>query len=50
MTNRRTHQFVAFACSVVMTLTIFSSVASLSSPDHAGQWVVQSTQTQPAHG
>ena len=50
MTNRHTHQFVAFAFSVLMTLSIFSGVASLSSPDHAGQWAVQSTQVEPARG
>lgn len=50
MTHRRTHQFVAFALSVLMTLGIFSGVSSFASPEHAGQWFVQSTQAQPARG
>ena len=36
MTAPRTQRFVALTLSVFTTLTIFSGVISLSSPDHAG--------------
>ena len=41
MNTSRTPRFVAFALSVMMTLTVFSGVASLSSPEHAGQMLVR---------
>jgi hypothetical protein len=47
MTPRHTHQFIAFACAVLMTLTIFSGVVSLASPEHGGQggqWLAQATE------
>ena len=39
MNTARTPRFVAFALALMMTLTIFSGVTSLSAPEHAGQWL-----------
>jgi hypothetical protein len=47
MNTARTPRFVAFALSLVMTLTIFSSVTSLSSPEHAGQLLVRVNSETP---
>lgn len=47
MNTARTPRIVAFALSLVMTLTIFSSVTSLSSPDHAGQWLARTNSEAP---
>lgn len=41
--NTRTHTIAAFALAVVTTLGIFSGVAGLSAPGHAGQMLVQAT-------
>jgi hypothetical protein len=41
MSHRHTHQFMAFTCAVLMTLTIFSGVISLGSTEHGGPWLVQ---------
>ena len=50
MTTARTPRLVAFALSLMMTLTIFSSVASLSSPEHAGQLLARAEAVQAKHG
>jgi len=48
MPIRRTHRIVAFALSLVMTLSIFSGVGSLASHEPAGPWLVQwLSATQP---
>ncbi|MBT9488553.1 MAG: hypothetical protein IV093_13680 [Rubrivivax sp.] len=47
MTTPRTARFVSFALSLIMTLTIFSSVTSLSSPEHAGQLLVRVNSETP---
>jgi hypothetical protein len=47
MITLRTHRLVAFALSLLLTLTIFSGVSSLSSPGHAGQWLVQTGSEAP---
>lgn len=47
MNTSRTPRLVAFALSLVMTLTIFSSVTSLSSPEHAGQLLVRVNSETP---
>jgi hypothetical protein len=47
MNTTRTPRIVAFALSLVMTLTIFSSVTSLSSPEHAGQLMVRVNSETP---
>ena len=36
MTTPRPQRFIAFTLSLFTTFVIFSSVVSLSSPDHAG--------------
>jgi hypothetical protein len=47
MNTARTPRLVAFALSLVMTLTIFSGVTSLSSPEHAGQLLVRVNSETP---
>ncbi len=47
MNTTRTPRFVAFALAVMMTLTIFSGVTSLSSPEHAGQLLVRVNSETP---
>ncbi|MDH4050553.1 MAG: hypothetical protein OEU93_03185 [Rubrivivax sp.] len=49
MNSRRPQQAVSFALSLILTLAIFSGVASLSAPEHSGQLLVQ-TSTQADHG
>jgi hypothetical protein len=49
MTTARAPRFVAFALSLLMTLTIFSGVTSLSSPEHGGQLLVQ-VKAEAPHG
>jgi anti-sigma factor RsiW len=49
MTAARTPRFVAFTMSLMMTLIIFSGVASLSAPDHAGQLLARADAVQSAH-
>jgi hypothetical protein len=49
MNSRRPQQAVSFALSLILTLAIFSGVASLSAPEHAGQLLVQAS-TSAAHG
>ncbi len=46
MTAARTPRFVAFTMSLMMTLIIFSGVASLSAPEHAGQLLVRADAAQ----
>lgn len=41
MITDRTSRLVAFALSLLLTLTIFSGVSSLSSPGHASQLLVE---------
>ncbi len=50
MTTPRTSRFVAFTLSVFTTLTIFSGVISLSSPDHAGLLLASSPTAQHTRG
>lgn len=51
MNTTRTPRLVAFALALMMTLTIFSGVTSLSAPDHAGQWLAQvNSHTEPPRG
>jgi hypothetical protein len=40
MTSHPAHRFVAFACSVLMTLAIFSTALS-QAPEATGPWVAQ---------
>ena len=47
MTTARTPRFIAFTLSLMMTLTIFSGVTSLSAPDHAGQLLVRASSETP---
>lgn len=47
MTTARTPRFIAFALSMMMTLTIFSGVTSLSAPEHAGQLLVRVSSETP---
>jgi hypothetical protein len=48
MTTARTPRFVAFMLSLMMTLVIFSGVASLSAPEHGGQILVRADAAQSA--
>lgn len=41
MNTTRTPRFVALTLALMMTLTIFSGVTSLSAPEHAGQLLAQ---------
>ena len=48
MTTARTSRLIAFTMSLMMTLMIFSGVASLSAPEHAGQLLVRADAVQSA--
>lgn len=48
MNTTRTPRFVAFTLALMMTLTIFSGVTSLSAPEHAGQLLAQLNTTSAA--
>lgn len=50
MTASRTHRILALALSLVMTLSIFSGVTQLASPELTLQWLVQQTGASPLRG
>lgn len=43
----KTHHLAALALSLVMTLGLFSSVAGLSAPSHAGPLLAKSATSAP---
>jgi len=45
MTASRTATFAAFTLALTVTLGIFSGVAGLSAPEHAGQMMVKAAPT-----
>jgi len=50
MNTDRTPRLIAFALSLMVTLTLFSGVASLSSHEHAGHLLARAAAVQSANG
>jgi hypothetical protein len=49
MNPHRPQQAAAFVLSLIVSLALFSGVASLAGPEHGGQVLVQTPAAEPAH-